>query len=95
MRFGPICPNCTEPVPFGRSQWKLGTVFQCARCDAALVYPRWTAAIWGGGGALIFGMLRHYVPQEAGSQIALFALMIAIILPLSWAMTKVRLANVG
>jgi len=44
---------------------------------------------------LIFGMLRHSVPQEAGSQIALFALMIAIILPLSWATTKVRLANVG
>tara|TARA_R110002124_G_scaffold58226_2_gene162310 strand:- start:2079 stop:2330 length:252 start_codon:yes stop_codon:yes gene_type:complete len=82
-----------EAVPLGR--WALGKVFHCARCDAALVMPRWTAAIWGGVATVTFGLLSDHVPQDGGSQVALFAVLVAVILPLSWMTRTVRLACVG
>lgn len=93
MRFGPACPDCAEPVPLGR--WALGKVFQCARCDTPIVMPRWNAAIWGGVATVTFGLLRDHLPQDGGSQVALFALIVAVILPLSWVTRTVRLASVG
>tara|TARA_R110002051_G_scaffold320646_1_gene406408 strand:- start:778 stop:954 length:177 start_codon:yes stop_codon:yes gene_type:complete len=57
--------------------------------------PRWNAAIWGGVATVTFGLLRDHLPQDGGSQVALFALIVAVILPLSWVTRTVRLASVG
>ena len=57
--------------------------------------PRWSAAIWGGVAAVTFGLLREHVPQDEGSQVALFAVLVVVILPLSWVTRTVRLASVG
>jgi hypothetical protein len=57
--------------------------------------PRWNAAIWGGVAAVTFGLLRDHVPQDGGSQVALFAVTVAVILPLSWMTRTVRLAGLG
>jgi len=94
MSLGPTCPNCGKPVSLGRTQWNLGKTFQCARCDTSLVVPKSNAAIWGAGAFLTFWLFRQHFPQEWGGQFALFALIVLLILPLSWAATKVRLANV-
>lgn len=93
MSLGPTCPNCGKPVSLGRTQWNLGKTFQCARCDTSLVVPKSNAAIWGAGAFLAFWLCRKHFPQEWGGQFALLALIVLLILPLSWAATKVRLAN--
>lgn len=51
-------------------------------------------AIWGGIGATTFGLFSNSFPPEWGGQVGLLALIAAVILPLSWALRKIRLAKV-
>lgn len=50
-------------------------------------------AIWGGIAAMAFGLFRNSFPIEWGGQVGLLALIIAVILPLSRAIRKVRLVQ--
>ena len=57
-----------------------------------LVVPKSNAAM-GIGLFVIFVLLRARFPPEWGGQFGLFALVVLIGLPLSWAVTKVRFAD--
>lgn len=92
MRPGPKCSHCAEPVPLRR--WSLGKVFQCSGCDTHLVMSLWNAALWGGAAAVIFALLRDQVRQVWGGPGALLAVLVIVILPLSWVTMKTRPAKV-
>ena len=55
---------------------------------------RLSIAICGGIAATTFGLFRNSFPPEWGGQVGLLALIVVVILPLSWALRKVRLAKV-
>ena len=93
MRLGPTCPNCATRVPLGRTQWNLGKSFQCVGCETPLVVPKSNAAMLGLGLFVSFWLLRDRFPPEWGGQFGLFALMVVVGLPLTWAATKARLAK--
>lgn len=95
MQFGPACPNCQKHVSLGRTQWHLGKAFRCVRCDTSLVVPKSNAAILGLALFAAFWLFKNHFPAEWGGQFGLFALIIGVGLPLTWAVTKVRLANVS
>jgi len=95
MAVGPGCPKCKTPVPFGRTQWALGTTFSCRGCDTTLVIARGRAGLQGLVMFTTFWSLRHRFPPEWGGQIGLFILMLVVGLPLTWLTTKVRLAPAG
>ena len=59
-----------------------------------LIVPKSNATM-GLGLFVIFTLLRARFPPEWGGQFGLFALMAVIGLPLTWAATKVRLADVS
>ena len=95
MRLGPTCPDCAAPVPYRQTRWRFAKGFPCAHCDASLAVSRWHAAVWGGVAGAVFAGFRDYFPPDAG-QFAFFALIVIVVLPLTWATTKVRrLADVG
>jgi hypothetical protein len=95
MPLGPRCPNCAKRVPFGRTQWNLGKPFQCLRCEARLVVSSSNAAALGIGMLVTFWLFRDRFPPEWGGQFGLFALMVMVGLPITWAATRVRLAKVS
>lgn len=93
MAFGPTCPGCGKHVPLMRTQWNLGKIFRCASCDASIVVSRANAATMGLGLVVAFWLLRSRFPVEWGGQVGLFLLLLVIGLPLTWAATRVRLAD--
>ncbi|MFA4938521.1 hypothetical protein [Brevundimonas sp.] len=90
MALGPTCPNCAARVPFLRTQFNFGRTFACRRCDQALVVPRFQAFVIGMGLTLIFLFGRHDFPPEWGGGLGLLVLIVAVSLPVSWALTAVK-----
>lgn len=39
-RAGPGCPDCGTWIPFGKSQWRIGTPFACRNCGGRLELSR-------------------------------------------------------
>ena len=95
MPFGPACPNCAKHVPLIRTQWNLGTPFPCARCSTSLLVPKSNAFVLGFGLLAAFFLFRSHFPEEWGGPFGLFALMIVLGLPLTWAATRVKRTDVG
>ena len=93
MPLGPACPNCARRVPFGRTQWNLGKPFACPGCETSLVIPKSNALTLGLGLLAIFWLYRDRFPPEWGGQFGLFALMMIVGLPVTWALTRVRVAR--
>lgn len=60
-----------------------------------LVAPKSDAAALGIGLFVSFWLFRDRFPLEWGGQFGLFALMVVVGLPLTWAATKVRPAKVS
>lgn len=94
MPLGPTCPACATRVPFLKTQWGLGTPFCCRGCEALLVVPRTNIVVHL---ALFAGiwLARDYIPSEWYRALGLFIVLAAIVLPLTWVGTRVRLANPG
>lgn len=95
MPLGPTCPACARLVPLGRTQWDLGKPFQCSQCEKTLVVSKSGSAALGLGLFVAFWLFRDRFPPEWGGQFGLFALMVVVGLPLTWAATKVSLAKVA
>lgn len=94
MPLGPTCPACARRVPFLKTQWSLGTPFRCAGCAAALVVPRTHIVVHL---ALFTGiwLARDHIPSEWYKALGLLLVLLAIVLPLTWLGTRVRLAQAG
>ena len=71
----------------------LGSPFPCAGCGATLLISR-SSALWLGSGLLFLFLLgRGRFPSEWGGDIGLFAAVMIVGLPVTWALTRVRLAE--
>lgn len=90
----PSCPRCGLRVPFIRTQWKVGSVFACHRCGAALTVSRFRATAMAAAMLTLFLLLRPGVPEPA-SQFGLFVLFLAIGAPLTYLFSRVELAAVS
>jgi len=89
--MGPGCPECGEFVPFLKTQWRLGKSFACKHCGTHLVIPKTTAML----AFAMFGIFYAFKDSFAFGPLALFGLIIAIGLPITWLLTNPRRANVG
>ena len=95
MSLGPACPDCAKHIPLMRTQWNLGKPFPCSRCEASLVVPRSNAVALGLGLLVAFYLFRSRFPEAWGGQAGLLALVVVAGLPVTWAATKVRRADIG
>lgn len=77
-----------------RTQWNLGTSFPCSRCSTLLLVPKSNAAVLGFGLLAVFFLFRSRFPEDWGGPFGLFALMIIVGLPLTWAATRVERVDV-
>ena len=85
-RLGPGCPECGEFAPFWKTQWGLGKSYACKRCETELVIPKTTAL----SGIAMMGIFYAFKNSFAYGQFALFSLIIAIGLPVTWLLTTPR-----
>lgn len=90
MAVGPTCPHCKTHVSFWKTQFGLGKPFTCVRCGKELVVPKSQALSLGFGMIVIFLLAKDRFPLEWGGALGLFAIMILVGLPLTWAMTRVE-----
>lgn len=93
MPLGPACPDCGKLVPFVRTQWNIGRVFACARCETPLIIRKSTSAFLGLGLFTVFWLSRPHFPAEWGGQFGLFGLILLIGAPLTWFLTRIRRAE--
>lgn len=91
--IGPTCPRCERLAPFRKTQLSLGSPFSCAGCDSTLVISRSNALWFGWGLTFVFLIGLGRFPPEWGGDIGLFAAIVIVGLPVTWALTKVRLAE--
>jgi hypothetical protein len=89
-RLGPSCPECGEFVPFLKTQWGLGKSFSCKNCGIKLVIPK-TTVMWG---VAMLATFYAFKDDFAYGPLALFGLIIAIGLPVTWLLTNPRRTNV-
>lgn len=47
MALGPPCPSCNETLPFARTQFGLGKVFECPNCQRQIIIDKniWAAPL--------------------------------------------------
>lgn len=80
------CPACGLPVPFLRTQWRLGTPFECKLCQSEIVVPKTKQAT-----AFGLYLLATVFGKSLGLVITLS--MLAIGMFLSWPLATVRLVR--
>ena len=91
MQIGPACPACHQRVPLARTQWNLGASFSCTGCNRTIVVSKSNAFVLGFGLFLTFWAFRDRFPDSLGGAWGLFAVIVVLGLPLTWALTRARL----
>ena len=78
--LSPPCPICGEPVPFSKTQFRLGKPFVCENCETPLVIPRnyWIGLV----GFLIFWLFKDRMDSTV-ELVMLLAGVFAMVLILS------------
>jgi hypothetical protein len=90
-RLGPGCPKCGEFVPFGKTQWGLGKTFFCKYCGAGLIIPK----------VKFLTILPFFALSYSGKDrfpagaLAWVCLILLIMLPVMWLITKPKPAGSG
>jgi len=80
------CPVCGLPVPFLKTQWGLGTPFNCKLCHSEIVVPKAKQAT-----AFGFYLLATTFAKSLGFVITLA--MFAVGMIVSWPLATVRLVQ--
>ena len=81
---GGACPQCGEPVPFGRTQLRRGKPFPCGRCGAELIVPKGSVGL----AVLVFAALAFLSDRVPFAAIALLLVAGALV---EWLLVRVRI----
>lgn len=76
--LAPPCPDCGKAIPFKKTQWGLGTPFECAGCKAQLVIPKNTSI--GLFALCAFWLLRDRMQSTQDMVILICGLAVAILI---------------